>query len=416
MRTETTYRLPSRRNRVTRTGPLVTKQFTSAEDCAAEKEIYDQLAGSGLSTALLQADENRIVTEYADGPLLFNELEAGLRDPDRQSELFDLFFKWSAQFYRRTGLVLGDSSFRNFILRDGHLCGVDFESCRQGVPAEDLAWQAAMLATLRPPFAPERIRCARRFLARAPESIYGEPGEILSFLPKAFRMICDRRKVSLDAQSYRQIESTLEVAACVLAGGRSSRMGTDKRALSYHEASFLDTAQYTVELYFDNYLSLSAEDPMVAPPGFTILRDTVGAAGPIGGISRALHAARQPWILFLPCDMPLLNASLLDELIRHRREDADAFLFSERGELRTFPLLLRAAAAAPVFESALARGDLKLIRVLKTYLRMETIEATDCDAFQKDSLSNINTMEDYERLQNSARRKYFLSTFVTRRT
>ena len=402
MKTETPHILPSRRNRVQRIGSSVTKRFLSQDDCSVERNVYQMLDGTGLTPALIEANESRIVTEYLDGPLLFDEMEKALDDPDRQSELFDLFFHWSDMFYRRTGLILGDSNFRNFILANDRLFGLDFETSRPGCPAEDIAWQAAMLASLRPAFSPERIRTTRRFLARAPESIYGDPQEILSFLPEAFRVICERRGTLLDTTAYGLIESTLEVAACVLAGGRSSRMGKDKRRLSLRGTSFLEAAQLAIELYSDKYLSLSADDPMIARPGFEIARDTIEAAGPIAGITRALHAARQPWVLFLPCDMPLLDALLLDELVCHRRQDTDALLFTERGELRTFPLLLRTAAAAPVFEEAFARGDLKLRKILQAHLRTEEIEATDCGCYQDHALSNINTMDDYERLQNIA--------------
>ncbi|MFA7462749.1 MAG: hypothetical protein WCY59_06385, partial [Anaerovoracaceae bacterium] len=231
MTPETAQRLLSRRNRVCRTGAVVTKRFLSAKDCAAERDVYEKLAGSGLSPSLIEAGERRIVTEYVDGSLLFDELEAGLNDPARQMQLFDLFFSWSEQFYRQTGLILGDSNFRNFILDNDRLYGVDFETCRPGCPAEDAVWQVAMLATLKPAFTSERIRCARRFLAHAPERIYGSASEILPRLPKAFRAICTRRRVPLDASAYDLIASTLDVAACVLAGGQSSRMGRDKRTL-----------------------------------------------------------------------------------------------------------------------------------------------------------------------------------------
>ncbi len=398
MKSEPRQELPSRRNRVTRTLDRVVKVFSALDDFSTEKEVYARIQDSGLAPELLEASGGRIVTRFLSGSTLFDALEEALEDPRTQSALFDLFFDWCRRFYDRTGLILGDTSFRNFILSDKRLYGVDFETCRSGAPAEDLVWQAAMLATLNPAFTPERVACARRLLAGAPEDLYGPAQDILKQLPDALAALCRRREVPLQQSALHSMGSGLEVACCVLAGGRSSRMGQDKRSLPHLGSTFLDTALDLAALYSDRYLSLAVNDPWDTFDDFKTLRDRFEAKGPLGGIAEALRHTRQPWLLVIPCDMPLLPGVLLDELASHRSAHIDAVMFSEGGLPRTFPLLLRTQTAAPAFETALGEDRLKLRRILSEQLRTATIAAEGCPGYRKGCLDNINTQEEYERL------------------
>jgi molybdopterin-guanine dinucleotide biosynthesis protein A len=240
--------------------------------------------------------------------------------------------------------------------------------------------------------------CTRRFLAQAPENLYGPPEEILGLLPEAYRSICRRRGVPLRDEALRMIGSTLEIAVCILAGGRSSRMGRDKKNLCHRGRSFLRNAMDLLALYADRYLSLAADDPLDAPEGYRLIKDRFPAKGPAGGITEVLSGTRRPWALFIPCDMPLLTGPLLDELAGRRSEDLDAVMFSEDEEVRTFPLLLRTRTAAPAFGAALKEDRLKLRRILAHPLRVGIVRAESCASYRKGCLENINTREDYERL------------------
>jgi molybdopterin-guanine dinucleotide biosynthesis protein A len=103
------------------------------------------------------------------------------------------------------------------------------------------------------------------------------------------------------------------LSAAVLAGGRSSRMGTDKALLS------LQTGGPPLASIVADLLRQIADDVfLVSPPrpaytGLGVPRhpDLYGDAGPLGGIASAIAQARHEFCLVVSCDMPFLNVDLL---------------------------------------------------------------------------------------------------------
>lgn len=193
-----------------------------------------------------------------------------------------------------------------------------------------------------------------------------------------------------------------DIAACVLAGGRSTRMGEDKRQLIFQDVTLFQRALALTEGYCPRYVSLAADDSLEEISGFTIVRDRVAGKGPLGGISEVLSMSTQPWVLFLPCDMPLFDASMLHILTERRSPNIDALFFTESGARRLFPLLLR-TSAAPVFYSALESDKLKLTALISGRLRTEAVEAVDHPLYRSDLFGNINSQEDYRCLSSAER-------------
>ncbi len=118
----------------------------------------------------------------------------------------------------------------------------------------------------------------------------------------------------------------MPVAAYLLAGGRSSRMGQDKAMLPLCGRTLLSIAVAKVR-------SLAALAPTEGEMRVTVLGDRVsleGAdrslrdhhprCGPLGGIEAALQDltvhSHADLAFFLPVDMPFLPPSLLDALLR----------------------------------------------------------------------------------------------------
>lgn len=108
------------------------------------------------------------------------------------------------------------------------------------------------------------------------------------------------------------------INAAVLAGGKSSRMGRDKRFLLFRGESLVIratklAAQITRE--YGGKVILCGD-----VPGFLSLPDTGLSLGPLGGILTAvqsIHAApsQSSWLLIIPVDMPLLSPPLLQKML-----------------------------------------------------------------------------------------------------
>ena len=126
----------------------------------------------------------------------------------------------------------------------------------------------------------------------------------------------------------------------VLAGGKSSRMGTDKALLSVSGKTMLSRTQELL-------VEVGAKEVLVCrnEPGFVV--DELPNSGPIGGIYSALKYILQARhnsdtgntakaLLVVPVDMPLLDKHCLFELINCREHLPLARQFYNQ----QFPILL----------------------------------------------------------------------------
>ena len=118
--------------------------------------------------------------------------------------------------------------------------------------------------------------------------------------------------------------SSNKVPLCglVLAGGRSSRMGTDKASLLHADGRAL--AQRTYDLLVEagcEFVVLSLRAGQELPSGFSntsapcIIRDPEGAsAGPLTGMLAAMHGRPAANWIVVACDLPRLDVATLRAL------------------------------------------------------------------------------------------------------
>jgi molybdopterin-guanine dinucleotide biosynthesis protein A len=184
----------------------------------------------------------------------------------------------------------------------------------------------------------------------------------------------------------------------VLAGGRSSRMGTDKAALVHPDGRPL--ARRTRDLLIDAgcaSVMLSLRHDQEIPPGFhglpdaVILRDPEGGSeGPLAGILAAMRRHPDADWLVLACDLPRLDVATPGHLIVSRLP-GEMFL-CYRSEFDGLPEPLcafYAAEALPVLE-AMQAGGLRCPRkaLIRSGCRL-------MDPVTPRALDNANTPEDW---------------------
>jgi molybdenum cofactor guanylyltransferase len=106
----------------------------------------------------------------------------------------------------------------------------------------------------------------------------------------------------------------MPLTGIVLAGGKSSRMGTDKGLLHYKGKRLVE---YSVDLLrvYCNDLIISTNNPEYEQFGLPVVADEFLEKGPAGGIFSALKKSSTDWNLVLACDMPFLNRKFMDVLL-----------------------------------------------------------------------------------------------------
>ena len=167
------------------------------------------------------------------------------------------------------------------------------------------------------------------------------------------------------------------IAGCVLAGGRSSRMGRDKATIRLPgpdgEATLLER---TLAL-FDGlcgaaYVSVRQDSPACACVGEDrLVFDEGPEIGPLGGLLSVLgRAGRDGFdaVLVLACDLPFAGREQLVRLLRRReRRPAGTLATALRrdGASRPEPLCaVWETAALPLLAEARDKGRYSLFRAL----------------------------------------------------
>lgn len=99
----------------------------------------------------------------------------------------------------------------------------------------------------------------------------------------------------------------------VLAGGKSSRMGTDKSLIDFNGKKMIEYALSVLTPISDELIiSSNSDDHSIF--NYKIVADMFSDCGPIGGIHAALHESKTEKNFVLSCDMPHINTSLFQYL------------------------------------------------------------------------------------------------------
>ena len=168
---------------------------------------------------------------------------------------------------------------------------------------------------------------------------------------------------------------TSQYAAYVLAGGASSRMGTDKASLRLGNLTLVEHAlQLLRSVRLEAFIVGSRDD--LSAYG-EVVPDLRPGCGPLSGIEAGLqHAARRgkAKALFLPVDLPLLPTAFLRQMI-DRACLTDALATVPRFLGHEQPLCaIYDCALLPAISLAIDTGDYKVMRVI----RQATAASLDC--------------------------------------
>jgi molybdenum cofactor guanylyltransferase len=198
-----------------------------------------------------------------------------------------------------------------------------------------------------------------------------------------------------------------DTAGIVLAGGRSSRMGTPKAALEWHGSTLLRRTA--------GILARVADGPVVVvrapgqtlpelPPAVEVVDDPREGLGPVQGLAAGLAAVAGRAEIAFVCstDLPFLHPAFARRVLRAAADGVDVALPVARG----YPQPLAAAyrtALAPVAERLVRENRLRpaflfdeatVTRLDDAALRADPILAALDPGL--DSLLNVNERADYE--------------------
>ena len=186
------------------------------------------------------------------------------------------------------------------------------------------------------------------------------------------------------------------LAAVVLCGGASRRMGTDKAFLPFRGTTLLGHQLETLRSLDPAQIMISGRAGVDYPTdrAVEIVVDPVPDLGPVAGIHAALQHCRHPHLLVLAVDTPLVSQSLLAELLAVRTPTQGAVFY--RKDLPE-PLV----AVYPRGALAVAAGQLEreLLRARDFVSACETghlLKRIDVTTERGDLLANWNRCSDLQ--------------------
>ena len=181
----------------------------------------------------------------------------------------------------------------------------------------------------------------------------------------------------------------------LLAGGKSSRMGTDKAELLYEGKTFTELLTEKADSLGIQKKYLSGHKSTLS--GIFAVPDVYPNRGPLGGIHACMCAMNTPYCLVLPVDVPQIPSEVLEKLLRYHEclpeHEQKLPLLLEHGE-RVEPLIgIYPTKIKDAVENIIREDSAPVFRVLKKWgYRCFHMELPGWQA------ENINTPEAYQEL------------------
>ncbi|MBU8913782.1 MAG: NTP transferase domain-containing protein [Spirochaetales bacterium] len=227
----------------------------------------------------------------------------------------------------------------------------------------------------------------------------GDPavGEVKESARSALKEV--DRVVAFDGRSFNfDVESVaLKIGRCVyprdagaivLAGGRSSRMGTDKRLLNIDGLPLVEHVYRRLEGTVGEVLVSVAGAACPGIPGARRIVDRFGNAGPMGGVASALEQSRYDVNFVTACDIPAVPLGFIGSLLRRSRNHQVVVPVDEAG--RYEPLFaVYSKSVLPRLRRLLEDGE-RRIRML-----YDQVDTCRIDIPPGIDLRNLNTKADY---------------------
>lgn len=157
------------------------------------------------------------------------------------------------------------------------------------------------------------------------------------------------------------------VSLLIIAGGKSSRLGADKRFVEVGGLTLLEkilrlaAAQNFGEIFLCVEAKIARLELLAEKYGAKMLVDEISAAGPLAGIVSGLTRSKNPWALAVSADMPFFDFEIFSAI---ELPEVLAVVPEVGGRLQMLGAFYHKAAAG-IFAQELSRGQRKILDAIK---------------------------------------------------
>ena len=190
-------------------------------------------------------------------------------------------------------------------------------------------------------------------------------------------------------------------AAAILAGGRARRFGgRDKSRLVIDGRPIIIGQMEVLHRVAHEIFIVGPRADLYADVGLVVYADLLPDHGALGGLYTALEVAHADYVLVVACDLPFLEAPLLERLAARARGRDGAWVRTTRGPEPLLACYRRQSRFAVL--SRLRAGALKAAD-LATALDLAELDEHEVETFGRVErlLANVNSPEDFARIESS---------------
>ena len=184
-----------------------------------------------------------------------------------------------------------------------------------------------------------------------------------------------------------------DVTGYILAGGKSRRMGIDKKWIKIGRDSLIERTYHLLTNTLGQPPIIVCNDTeTVFPSTWEVIRDKVPGKGPLGGLVALLEHCRSAWASVLPVDLPYLTSEEINLLLASPRNDYEVITLSEAGDPE--PLIaLYSKSTLKFWTQRLNDSNLSLYKGIRKLKWKPVLIPIGCQA-----LTNLNTPKDLNKL------------------
>jgi molybdenum cofactor guanylyltransferase len=192
-----------------------------------------------------------------------------------------------------------------------------------------------------------------------------------------------------------------QLSGFVLAGGKSTRMGRDKAAVTLNGLTLLQHAMAALRDVCSD-VAILGKQALYGALG-PVCEDIFPGCGPLGGIHAALSSSKTLFNLVIAVDTPFVSPEFLS-FLADRAIESGAIVTTPEIDDYTQPLCtVYSLDFCPIAEQALRQGNYKIVPL---FPKDRTLVIKEAElrrfAFAADMFENLNTPEDLAR----ARRRF----------
>ncbi len=188
----------------------------------------------------------------------------------------------------------------------------------------------------------------------------------------------------------------------VLAGGRSTRMGTNKALLKFGGVRIIERLLQTLRPLFPEVAIVANDATAYSDLGVPVWPDRIPGTGALGGLYTAVVNSAFPQTFCIACDMPYPNAAVIAYLQRLAPDYDVVVPRTADGYQPLHSVYSKGCTAA--MESLLGGGRLK-IDLLFPQVRLRVVDEEELRPLDPllHAFVNVNTREELEAARRLAR-------------